>query len=100
MGDLERSQRWRREVLAEPRAEQLGAVGLRWGEIRQLPAEDTCALVSFLMSDGTFTLVSAGAWLRSTHRSLGVTPLMALRVGRLGDVVSAAEMSLGYLRED
>ena len=65
---------------------------------RWQPIDNLCALVGYLMSDGTFDEDAAIAWLRSRHAELSQDiPLKVLGRGRFDDVLDAAESSLGIV---
>jgi hypothetical protein len=69
--------------------------GARWR-----PIDDLCAIVGYLMSDGTFDEDATLAWLRSRHPQLGQRiPLEVLGEARNGfdEVLDAAEWTLGVI---
>lgn len=73
--------RWRLEGVSRDR------VAGRWA-----PIDDLCALVGYLLSDGTYDEEAVVAWLRSRRPELGLArPLDVLGDGRFTDAFHAAE---------
>jgi hypothetical protein len=76
--------RWRLEGVAHAR------LASRWA-----PIDDVCAIIGFLLSDGTYDEASVLAWLRSRHPELNQDrPLDVLGTGNFGAVFEAAEKTL------
>lgn len=60
------------------------------------PVDDLCAIVSYLLADGTYDERGALAWLRSRHPDLAQQrPLAILGSGEFDGVLRAAEITLG-----
>jgi hypothetical protein len=77
--------RWRTEGVAR------GRIAARWQ-----PIDDLCAIVGFLLSDGTYDEEGVAAWLRSRRPELGqMRPLDVLGAGDFTAVFEAAERTLG-----
>jgi hypothetical protein len=77
--------RWRLDGVTDSRE------AARWR-----PVDDLCAIVGYLLADGTYDEHGAVAWLRSRHPELKQRyPLEALGQGAFHDVLNAAEITLG-----
>ena len=77
--------RWRLEGVAR------GRLASRWA-----PIDDLCAIVGFLLSDGTYDEEGVVAWLRSRRPELNQSrALDALGEGRFPEVFEAAEHTVG-----
>lgn len=77
--------RWRSEGV--PRGRMAG----RWE-----PIDDLCAIIGFLLSDGTYDEEGITAWLRTRHPELNQErPLSVLGTGNFAAVFAAAERTLG-----
>jgi hypothetical protein len=76
--------RWRLEGVARAR------LAARWE-----PIDDLCAIVGFLLSDGTYDEAGVLAWLRSRHPELDQNrPLDVLGAGNFEAVFETAEKTL------
>jgi hypothetical protein len=77
--------RWRLEGVTR------GRLAARWA-----PVDDLCAIIGFLLSDGTYDEEGVVAWLRSRRPELNqARPLEALGQGHFSAVFAAAERRLG-----
>lgn len=82
--------RWRVEGVAR------GRLAGRWA-----PIDDLCAIVGFLLSDGTYDEEAIVAWLRSRRPELEhARPLDVLGAGGFSDVYTAAETMLAAVPSD
>lgn len=89
-GNARSVRRWRSEGVAR------GRLAGRWG-----PVDDLCAIIGFLLSDGTYDEEGVLAWLRSRHPELAQRrPLDALGAGDFSSVFEAAEQTLGPVASD
>lgn len=84
-GSARSVRRWRRDGVTSQREAAL------WQ-----PIDDLCAVVGYLLADGTYDERAAIAWLRSRHPDLAQRrPLDVLGTGCFHAVLSAAQRSLG-----
>jgi hypothetical protein len=86
-GSVRSVRRWRLHGMTRDRE------AARW-----TPIDNLCAIVGYLMSDGTFDEDATVAWLRSRQIELGHRrPLQVLGTDNFAEVLDAAESSLGMV---